>query len=100
MTCVERIEVEVFSNTVNAAVVRLPGRRFPGIVVQGDSLSTLASDVRGALDALRAGDTEEASAELESLHRKLETMLAVYEAALDEAGLALPYVRSDQPGRS
>lgn len=40
------ITVDVFSEATNAAVVRMPGRRFPGVVVQGDTLSTLVNDVR------------------------------------------------------
>jgi len=35
----ERKEVEVLSEASNYAVIRMPGRHFPGYVVQGDSLS-------------------------------------------------------------
>ena len=34
-------QLEMWSEQVNSAVVRVPGRRFPGVVVQGDSLSIL-----------------------------------------------------------
>jgi hypothetical protein len=30
--------VEIYSDTTNAAVMRHPGRHFPGLLIQGDSL--------------------------------------------------------------
>lgn len=34
-------DVEIYSDQTNAAVLRHPGRRFPGLLVQGDSLYAL-----------------------------------------------------------
>ena len=34
-------DVEIYSDQTNAAVMRHPGRRFPGVLVQGDSLYAL-----------------------------------------------------------
>ncbi len=87
-------EVEVFSTVVNAAVVRVPGRRFPGVVIQGDSLSILRSDVQTARE-LASVDSPEARAELADvlveLEEKLAGYLAVYEETLRAHGMALPY---------
>src|SRR5689334_9115638 len=41
----ERVEAELFTDGGNDAVVRLLGRRFPGVLVQGDSLHILRSEV-------------------------------------------------------
>jgi hypothetical protein len=38
----ERIEIEVYSQATNQAIVRMPNRKFPGCVIQGDSLSVPA----------------------------------------------------------
>ncbi|WP_373294465.1 DUF6959 family protein [Streptomyces albiflavescens] len=35
----ERVEAELFTDGGNDAVVRLPGRNFPGVLIQGDTLS-------------------------------------------------------------
>ncbi|MEU4715885.1 hypothetical protein AB0F73_19800, partial [Micromonospora purpureochromogenes] len=51
----ERIEVDLHERG-NAAVLRLPPRRFPGVLIQGDSLSVLREDVELVRAALRAGD--------------------------------------------
>ncbi|MFF3458575.1 DUF6959 family protein [Streptomyces sp. NPDC002730] len=36
--------------------MHLPGRRFPGVLIQGDSLSILRSDVADVVEALGQGD--------------------------------------------
>nr|WP_251829139.1 hypothetical protein [Streptomyces sp. ATCC 21386] len=41
----ERVEAELFTDPGNDAVVRLPPRRFPGVLIQGDSLSIIRADV-------------------------------------------------------
>ena len=33
--------VEIYSDATNAAVMRHPGRRFPGMLIQGDTLHSL-----------------------------------------------------------
>jgi hypothetical protein len=54
----KRVEVEMFSETVNYPVVRVPGRVFPGVVIQGDSLSVLASMAEDILALSSSGDRE------------------------------------------
>lgn len=34
----KRIEADILTDGGNDAVVRMPGRRFPGVLIQGDSL--------------------------------------------------------------
>lgn len=33
--------VEIYSDETNRAVIRHPGRKFPGVLIQGDTLFTL-----------------------------------------------------------
>ncbi|WP_420709569.1 MULTISPECIES: DUF6959 family protein [unclassified Streptomyces] len=40
---VERVEAELFTDGGNDAVVRLPGRDFPGVLIQGDTPGMLRS---------------------------------------------------------
>ncbi|MET7360005.1 hypothetical protein ABZS76_16340 [Streptomyces sp. NPDC005562] len=46
----ERIEAELFTDPGNDAVVRLPPRRFPGMLIQGDVLSIVRADVAEMLE--------------------------------------------------
>ena len=49
---VKTIEVDALTDQGNYAVIRLPERKFPGVVVQGDSLSILISNLRRSRDQL------------------------------------------------
>jgi hypothetical protein len=86
-------QLEVYSHAENAAIVRMPERRFPGVVIQGDTLAGLNHLASEMLDALRVlGDT--ASTEpAEELANRLAVYLQHYEQVLAEHGIELPYVR-------
>jgi hypothetical protein len=90
----KRIEVEAISEATNAAVVRLPYRNYPGILIQGDSLAGLTNTARRAREAVNAGRPEEASDELAELCELLDAYREEYERAVCAAGLELPYVVS------
>jgi predicted RNase H-like HicB family nuclease len=87
----QSIAMELLTDQSNWAVVRLPARRFPGVVVQGDSLSILCDDLRSALAALCAGDAADATSEVESVLERLEEAQRRYERTLTEHGIPLPY---------
>ena len=57
----ERLEVEAFTPGHNYAVIRLPGRAFPGVVVQGDCLQVLSESVQEALDEVTSGAFDDAA---------------------------------------
>ena len=72
----------------NYAVVQLPGRKFPGVVFQGDSLFALrVSLARLAQEPseadLRAGARE--------LRNEIDQVLAHYVAVVDSGGGSLPF---------
>ncbi|SDO92690.1 hypothetical protein SAMN04487981_114227 [Streptomyces sp. cf386] len=87
----ERIEAELFTDGGHDAVVRLPGRRFPGILVQGDSLHILRSDAAEVVEACERGDLDEARGSAGLLRANLDALLARYEAALGEYEIPRPY---------
>lgn len=88
-------DVEVLGDAVNAGVIRLPGRTYPGILLQGDSLNALRASVARTIDALRAGRADDAESELVDLLWTLRQYQLAYEGALESAGLPLPYVRAE-----
>ncbi|MGX1549482.1 DUF6959 family protein, partial [Streptomyces adustus] len=87
----ERIEAELLTDGGNDAVVRLPGRRFPGVLVQGDSLHILRSDVAELARACERGDLDEARDSAALLLANLDALLARYETALSDHELPRPY---------
>ena len=87
-----RVEpVEIYSDTSNLAVMRHPGRRFPGSLVQGDSLHILCSNAERACDAMRAGDRDGALDEISALRDSLRDRLNHYKRVLAEHDIPLPF---------
>jgi hypothetical protein len=87
------MEIEVFSEASNHAVVKAPGRKFPGIVIQGDSLASLAAlakDLSERLRQLNVQDDEVLSSAQELQEQILERQLH-YQGVLAESGIKLPY---------
>ncbi|MFE5374885.1 DUF6959 family protein [Streptomyces mirabilis] len=87
----KRIEAELFTDGGNDAVVRMPGRRLPGVVVQGDSLHILRSAVAEVAEACERGDLDEARDSASLLLANLDALLAWYEAALGKHEIPRPY---------
>lgn len=85
------IEVDLLTDQGNNAVVQLPGRKYPGVLVQGDTLSTLITTTNEAIEALRQGDTGEAETLIRELLARLQDSQSCYEAALQARGIPLPY---------
>lgn len=81
--------VEIYSDQPNAAVMRHPGRRFPGILVQGDTLSTLCAIADSV--CRDAGRASPAFDELNELRNALQALLAHYKTVLAEHDLPLPF---------
>jgi hypothetical protein len=91
----ERIEVEVLSQTTNAAVVRMPTRRFPGVVIQGDSLHILHQLAESVVQMAVLHADDELSGEAEGLRDLLAGYVASYEDILKVHGIDLPYYTDD-----
>jgi hypothetical protein len=88
-----RVEtVEIYSDAVNAAVMRHPGRKFPGVLVQGDTLYTLYHSAHEAQKGLEK-DTDAYGALLE-LKERLAGYVSHYKQILNEHGIPLPFFES------
>jgi predicted RNase H-like HicB family nuclease len=85
-----RAEVEIYSDASNAAILRHPERRFPGCLIQGDSLSELLQSLERV--ARESGAlSEDAAADLADVVEALEEKLAHYKATLLAHGIELPF---------
>lgn len=84
-------QVDLLSPPVNFAVVQLPERNYPGVVVQGDTLHSLLQQVGQMERLLGAGDLEELSGEVADLKAQLSDALRYFERICAERGIALPY---------
>jgi hypothetical protein len=87
--------LEVFAEDSNLGIVRLPGRHYPGCVVQGDSLWILWSAARRIAEGVRSGMTgdDEFLGAVEELYNSLLSRLLHYQGVLQREGLDLPFAR-------
>jgi hypothetical protein len=87
-----RIEpVEIYSDATNAAVMRHPGRKFPGYLLQGDSLHVMCLRADEACLNARPVLDSESYQELNDLRNSLWAALNHYKTVLAEHGLPLPF---------
>jgi hypothetical protein len=82
--------VEIFSDASNAAVMRHPGRRFPGCLIQGDSLYMLVSSL-AVVQAEAHTLSEEAADVLADVTDRLTELFEHYKATLLHHNIALPF---------
>lgn len=82
--------VEIYSDASNAAVMRHPGRKFPGCLIQGDSLHTMVTSL-AAVQAEAGCLSEDAASELELVIERLAQLLEHYKATLVSHNLELPF---------
>jgi hypothetical protein len=87
----KQIQIDVLSETVNCPVVQMPGRRFPGVVLQGDSLRSVLDSVEEVRQLCSSVRNAELSAAVDLLQEKVATYVAIYEQTMADAGRDLPY---------
>lgn len=83
--------VEIFSDQSNAAVMRHPDRKFPGVLIQGDSLYALCCQADIACSAAKSLAGSEAYEELSGLRNSLWSYLNHYKVVLGEHQMRLPF---------
>jgi hypothetical protein len=89
---VEQEEAAVVARDGNWAVVHLPGRRFPGVHIQGDTFAALRAQFLGAARALRRDPSDlGALAELDAAVAEMDALLGYYEGVLADHGISIPY---------
>ena len=83
-------EVEIFSDASNAAILRHPGRHYPGCLIQGDSLYQLIQSLK-EVDIERQALSEDAAAALADVIEVLTGKLDHYKVTLSAHGIDLPF---------
>jgi hypothetical protein len=76
--------VEIYSDATNMAVVKHPGRAYPGVLVQGDTLHSMVASLGDCLP-------DEAAGRLQEVAERLEDMLTHYRSVLAANQIQLPF---------
>jgi len=85
------MNAELLGPPINFAVIQLPERKFPGVVVQGDTLWNLLRQVERANKYLNDGALKDASEEMNDVGVQLADALKYFEKICLERGIMLPY---------
>jgi hypothetical protein len=83
--------IEIYSDRTNAAILRHPGRRFPGVLIQGDTLYTLCRRLDKICREARSHVDPETYEECNDLRDQMREYLNHYKTVLYEHGLPLPF---------
>jgi hypothetical protein len=87
----EYMELEVYSQSIDRGIVRMPSQGFPGLVLQGETLSSLLRLAKSAYEKLpETVDTELIDTSRE-LMESIQKLVSHYEATLNRHNIPLPY---------
>jgi hypothetical protein len=81
------------AKVLEPGIVHMPGRRYPAVAMQGDTMSVWLEHVEEARAAFARGNLEEMQIELRMLEEKMRSASDAYEVALKKHGFDLPYMR-------
>jgi len=87
----EYMELEVYSQSINRGVVKMPSQSFPGLLLQGEMLSSLlrlAKSVHAKSQKTPDSELIETSLELQD---SLQKLLSHFESTLSRHDIPLPY---------
>ena len=95
----DQTSAPILSHASNSAIVHLPGRKFPAVAIQGDSLSIMLSQAKFFAREFLKEKNEELYFEALDLAVKLQAHLTHYEDVLEKRGLTIPYGLSVRENR-
>jgi hypothetical protein len=87
----EYMELEVYSQSINRGVIKMPSQGFPGLLLQGETLSTLTKLARSVHEKSQETSNVELIDTSHELLDSLQKLLAHYESTLGRHNIPLPY---------
>ena len=85
------LTVELYTEQTNYAIIKLPVRKFPGVLFQGDSLFTLYSRINSIAKRISKLKDEELIDDINEIQELLSVLVQNYENVLSEHDIQLPY---------
>lgn len=82
-------EIEIYSDAGNGAVMRHPDRKFPGVLIQGDTLHNLCHQAGQACEKISPNSPD--YDELNEMRLTLRSWLNHYKATLIEHKIPFPF---------
>jgi hypothetical protein len=87
----EYMDLEVYSQSIDRGVVRMPSQSFPGLVLQGETLASLLKLAKTTYEkSLNTTDMELVDTSRQ-LMESIQKLVSHYEATLTRHNIPLPY---------
>ena len=87
----EYMELEVYSQSINRGVVRMPSQSFPGLILQGETLVSLLKLARTVHEKSQDTTDVELINTSRELAESIEKLVSHYESTLNKHNIPLPY---------
>ena len=85
------MELEVYSQSIDRAIVKMPSQSFPGLVLQGETLSSLLKLAKMAHEKSQHTDDAELIDTSRELLETIQKLVSHFEATLNRHNHPLPY---------
>ena len=85
------MEAKIYDYVSNSCIVQIPGRAFPAVVLQGDSVSTMLLTAIYFMRKATENEDEDMYYEALEMAERLQGHLVQYEKVLEKEGFDKPY---------
>jgi hypothetical protein len=87
----EYMELEVYSQSINRAVVKMPSQSFPGLLLQGETLASLLKLAKTVQEKLQNTSDRELVDSSGELVETIQKLVYHFESTLNRNNIPLPY---------
>jgi hypothetical protein len=87
----EYMELEVYSQSIDRGIVKMPSQSFPGLLLQGETLASLLRLAKTTHEKSQNASDPELIDTSRELMESLQKLVAHYESTLKRHNIPLPY---------
>lgn len=87
----EYMELEVYSQSINRGIVKMPSQSFPGLLLQGETLMSLLKLAKKAHEKSQNTSDTELIEVSRKLMESLQKLVSHFESTLNRHDIPLPY---------
>lgn len=85
------MELEVYSQSIDRGIVKMPSQSFPGLLLQGETLHTLLKLSQTAYEKSQTTNDTELIDTSRELMENIQKLVSHYESTLNKHNIPLPY---------
>ncbi len=85
------MELEVYSQSIDRGIVRMPSQSFPGLILQGETLASLLKLGKTSYERAQNTNDSELIDVSRELMESIQKLVAHYESTLNKHNIPLPY---------